>query len=253
MHNFNKSFQKILLLVSLLCTIIILISGFMLLRHFGLSGGSSNAATVDAPPRDEIEQDFLDELDLPEDLIYDLPRGATALQLELFAELFDAHDRFNRIASEVNLVQYASTIAQNFVADFFTLSNKTSRNDIGGLQFLADDIFEYFYDYVLNTFYLHLNHHITNFGSDSLPTVGTITVLNSESILYALSIDEYPGTEDLPLVQVDLEWTYLSTTLPYINEFQTSARILLQEINGEIRIRSIMEIPIENDSESANY
>jgi len=253
MHSFNKSFQKVLLIVSSLCVLFILIGGFMLLRQFDLRGTNapvpSTPVEYEEPPRDENEQYFIDTLELPEDLVYDLPRGSTAIQLSLFEELFRAHDQFNLTGADEDLITYAAVIAQNFVADFFTLSNKTARTDVGGMQFIAEDIFEEFYDYALNTFYFHLAHHINNFGSASLPTVETIRVVTAETGFYALSLQAYPWTEYVPIIIVDLEWTYLNTTLPYINEFINSSRVHLQEINGEIRIIGIVEMPEQTENQ----
>ena len=52
-------------------------------------------------------------------------------------------DNFNELkkvlnAKEVNNEEYAKTIAKLFVIDFFTLSNKTSKNDVGGVQFVFE-------------------------------------------------------------------------------------------------------------------
>lgn len=242
MNSFNKSFQKVLLLVSLLCAIVILIGGFLILRQFDFfRTASTNVSDVIDVPRSDGELDGIEQV--PDDLIYTLPRGATTLQLDLFQELYHTHDQFNRTGSEEDLINYASVIAQNFIADFFTLSNKSARTDIGGIQFIFDDILDAFYEYALNTFYLHLNHHINTFGSESLPTVETIRVLAAEAGFYSLSLQDYPWTEYIPIIIIDLEWEYQSTTLPYIGEFQTSVRVHLQEINGEVRIIGIVEIP----------
>ena len=42
-------------------------------------------------------------------------------------------------AKKVDNEKYAETIAKLFVIDFFTLSNKTSKNDVGGVQFIYDN------------------------------------------------------------------------------------------------------------------
>ena len=251
MNSFNKSFQKVLLLVSLVCAIFILIGGFLLLHQFDFFRTASPSVPdiVDIPRSDE-ELDVIDQA--PDDLIYTLPRDATTLQLDLFQELYYTHEQFTGTGSDENLINYASLIAQNFIADFFTLSNKSARTDIGGMQFIADDIFDDFYEYALNTFYLHLNHHISTFGSESLPTVETIRVLTAEAGFYSLSLQDYPWTENVPIIIIDLEWEYRNTTLPYIGEFQTSVRVHLQEINGEIRIIGIVEMPEQAEYQELN-
>ena len=240
MENFNTLFKKILLAASALCLFILLISGFVLLRHVNLLG---QAPTEE--PRTEEEQRVIDEL--PEDLVYALPRRATPHQLELFELLFSAHDDFNTIVIDSFLLTYSEMIARNFVADFFTFSNKDSRHDIGGLQFIHEEVVDAFFDFAVNTFYLHLNQHLDIFGAESLPTVATTRVINSETDWQRLELNEYPWAEYLPVIIVDVEWTYATTTLPDIHEFQTSARFILQEDAGVIRIRSIEQMPIEEE------
>ena len=248
MDNMNKSFRKVLLFISLICIIALLTTGFMLLRQFDVINILRDQEEIPEEPRTEEEQRVIDEL--PDDLIYTLPRAATALQLALFEELFHTHDQFNQTGSDTDLIRYSSVIAQNFVADFFTLSNKTSRTNVGGLQFIADDILENFRDYALNNFYLYLNHHINTFGSESLPTVETIRIVNAEIGNHTLPLSEWPWSEYVPAIFVDLEWTYLRTTLPYINDFQSSARIILQENDGVVRIRAIMELPATDEDQN---
>lgn len=238
MDNLNKTLKKVLLAASTLCLIILLISGFALLLQFDLIGSSSTAEE----PRTEEEQRIINEL--PGDLFYTLPRRATTHQLEIFEPLFIAHNNFNETNTDSYLQAYAEMIARNFIADFFTFSNKSSRHDVGGLQFINAEIYDEFYDFAVNTFYLHLNQYLEIYGAHQLPSVATTTILHSEIGWHRLELTEYPWAEYLPVIIVDVEWAYAPTTLSDIDEFQTTARIILQEDDGEVKIRSIEDVPV---------
>lgn len=240
MDSVNNAFRKILLFISLLCAILLLVGGFVFLQQFDLL---SNQPDEEPEVRTEEEQRVIEEL--PDNLVYNLPRDATPLQLALFTELFNFHEQYTQTPSAANALRYASVIAQNFVADFFTLSNKSARINIGGLQFITPDILDAFQETALNNFYFHLNHHINTFGQDLLPTVETTRIINAEAAQHSLALNESPWSEYIPVIVVDIEWTYLQTTFAYLAEFQTSARIILQENNDTIRIVAITEMPMQ--------
>ena len=70
----------------------------------------------------------------------------------------DEFDKLDEILSndEVDNELYAKQIAKLFVIDFYTLSNKLSKNDIGGTQFIKEDMRDNFIEQARSTFYRYI-------------------------------------------------------------------------------------------------
>ena len=261
----NKKFKKTLLVISAILGVILLVSGAVLLLRINTPTGSDNVE-VEEPPRTPEEQRIIEQL--PESDGYTLRRNPTEYQIGLFELLVNAHDQFYETESDEDLKNYASAIARNFVADFFTLSNKSSRTDVGGLQFFSEDLVDNFRNFAVDEFYLYLNQYIRIFGNESLPTVESTTILNVEFGTRIIEIEDennadgeedsfgygYGYTygndlleeeirgEEIRTIIVDIEWSYASSTLQFINEFQTAARLILIEREEGVRIY-IIEVP----------
>ena len=70
----------------------------------------------------------------------------------------DEFDKLDEVLSndEVDNELYAKQIAKLFVIDFYTLSNKLSKNDIGGTQFIKEDMKDNFIEQARSTFYRYI-------------------------------------------------------------------------------------------------
>ena len=272
MSSENHELKKIILTISAFLAIVLLVSG-LLLRHqmSGILGSNNEEVEQQIPVEDEDEVNEEEArviAELPPSDGYTLRRNPTEYQIELFGRLVNAHDQFEETASDEDLKDYASAIVQNFVADFFTLSNKNSRTDIGGMQFFSEDIADNFRTAAIDDFYLYLNQHLEIFERESLPTVESTTILNVDfdTRIIEMEEDEYeedeeceeydywgyciepysyyaeeeiPG-EEVRAIVVDIEWSYASSPLRYISEFQTEARFVLLEVEDEgVRIFQI--------------
>ena len=260
MSNGSKKFKRFLLQISILLGITLLVGGSMLWSQIDTVLGRNHGAEVEEPRTPE-EQARIDELPPSE---YALRRNPTEYQIELFELLALAHDQFYETESDSDLKDYAAAMVRNFVADFFTLSNKNSRTDVGGIQFFSEDLEDNFRNYAIDTFYLYLNQHMEMFGSESLPTVVSTTILRVEFDYRMIEIEEENGEvsegyspfgyEALPLeeevrtIVIEVEWSYANSTLADIEEFQTSARFVLMEVEGE-GLRIFLISPIEEPCE----
>ena len=277
MSNESKKFRKFLLTISAILGIVLLVSGLLLMHQMYAILGRNNDDYEDdyievEQPQSEEEDQVIEEL-LPSTSGYTLRRNPTEYQLELFDLLINAHYQFGETGSDEDLKAYAAAIVQNFVADFFTLSNKNSRTDIGGLQFISEDILSNFRVSAIDEFYLYLNLYLQIFGSESLPTVESTTILGIEfdtRIIETENDDEeddddeeecelfdywghcitdsepYYGFEEENLgeevraIIIDVEWSYANSILWHIDEFQTEARFVLIEVEDEgVRIFQI--------------
>ena len=111
---------------------------------------------------------------------YILRDNATEYQQELFAEL--------KNAIEVNGADeqtIASLVCKNYVADFYTWTNKQGQYDIGGMGYIYDGEFEdgtHFKENVYakarDGFYKQLNNYMKEYGASDLLEVQDVQITN---------------------------------------------------------------------------
>ena len=77
--------------------------------------------------------------------------------------------------------RYASLVAKLFIIDFYTLSDKTSNIDIGGVQFLHSKIADNFKLKAKDTIYKYVKNNIYGDRKQELPTVSKVSVDSIES------------------------------------------------------------------------
>mgnify|MGYP004499835367 FL=1 len=124
--------------------------------------------------------------------------------LELYGYTLDDYDSdlykeyFNDLKStlnnkEVNYENYAKEIVKLFVSDFYTLDNKLTSSDIGGVEFIPSDMVENFKMHAGDTMYNHVKTNIYGDRVQELPIVKKVDVTNLESITYTYKDKEYSG------------------------------------------------------------
>lgn len=77
---------------------------------------------------------------------------------------------------EINQEEYCKLISKLFVIDFYTLNNKVTNKDIGGVQFLKEDIRENFSLKASNTLYKYIKNNIYGKRKQNLPEVKDVEV-----------------------------------------------------------------------------
>jgi len=266
--NDEKNISKIILLsISAILGAALLVSGIILIGHmdtlFAHNDIEEDKEVIEEPPPEPVEQRRIEEL--PPSDGYTLVRNPTEYQLELFDLLVNSQNQFYDAGSDDYLKAYTSAIVRNFIAEFFTLSNKNSRTDVGGLQFFSEDIVDNFRRLAIDDFYLYLNQYLAIFGNESLPTVASTEILDARFGTRIIEDDDEDIAEITPYsyldydyeeeiqgeevrtIIIDASWTYENSTLRYIDNFQTVARFVLLEHEEGVRIY-IVEMP-ESDHE----
>ena len=264
MDELNHKFSKVLRNFGIVAGILFLVTlgALFVYAQDMLSSNESEQTTLQPPRRPATSTTGNAQDDEDEEVVYPLSLYATAYQVELFEALIEAHHRYEQLGSDEALKAYAAAITSSFIADFFTLSNKVSRFDVGGLHFFSDEVADDFAAHATDHFYLHLGRHIQTFGHEALPTVNGVEVLHvafgwrevedEEEIEFEFDLwgnPIFPEPQEPVFertVVVDVSWTFESTTLAAIDLFQTTARVTLMEVEDEgLRIFQIEEIPIE--------
>ena len=134
-----------------------------------------------------------------ESMDYNLRGNATELQRDKFRELKSAIEDSEVIDDEL----IAGLVAENFVLDFYTFSNKYNAYDVGGVQYLDLDRQKDVYYLAKDYYYSHLQYILSESEVDDLLEVDSI-------IVDSISRDFHPGFDkiDNDFYGVSLEWTY---------------------------------------------
>lgn len=106
-------------------------------------------------------------------------------------------------SDEVDYKAYASKLAEMFVVDFYSLSDKTAKTDVGGVDIVLPDILNNFLENAENTFYKYVESNIYNNRKQKLPEVNTVEVESVEKTTFT-----YNDTIDENAYQVKVKWDY---------------------------------------------
>lgn len=118
------------------------------------------------------------------------------------SELFE--EKYNELKDilsedEIDFEKYAELISELFIIDLYTLNNKITKYDVGGLEYLVDDIVENFELKASETMY----KYIGDLEYNELPEVSSIEIdeIDSKNIIY--NDEEYSG------YNIEISWDYL--------------------------------------------
>ena len=132
------------------------------------------------------------------DYDYNLKENETELYKTEFNEL-------DKILSKKNVdyEEYAKSIAKLFIIDFYTLDNKLSKNDIGGTEFIKEDMRDNFIEEARSTFYKYVE--VIDGRTQELPEVSSITDVSVEKTEFKYS----DNTIDENAYKVSISWDYV--------------------------------------------
>lgn len=155
---------------------------------------------------------------------YTLKSNQSNLYVDLFNELDDKSKK--DIVDEEEIV---SLVAQLFVADFYNLANKISKNDVGGLQFIHESMVDNFTLKVTTTIYKYIENNIYGNRNQKLPIVENVTIKDINNISYS-----YLDKKDDNAYSIDLEIIYKEDL-----NYPTSINIILINENDKYKIVEI--------------
>ena len=114
--------------------------------------------------------------------------------------------------------KYAAKISEMFIYDFYSLSDKTAKTDVGGVDFVYSGILSNFLQNAENTYYKYVENNIYNNRKQSLPVVSTISVNGITKGEYA-----YGEQNDSEAYIVQVSWTYTDNQF---SKNQSSAQLV---------------------------
>lgn len=115
----------------------------------------------------------------------------------------DTFDSLGKVLDKepIDYEEYAKYLSELFIIDFYTLDNKNDKNDIGGIQFIYDDLKDNFMLNASDTVYKYIKN-ITSSKNRQLPVVSKINVSDISENTYKIENTEYSS------YIVTLDWSY---------------------------------------------
>lgn len=165
--------------------------------------------------------------------LYPLRNNATEYQKEVHKELITAIKEDNPQGTKIS-----GLLAQNFVADYFTWTNKLRFNDIGGIQFIKPEYRSWVYDKSLDTFYHDLKIHLDDNDVEETLEVNNVKVHPTKTVI---TMDD----KEVSAYLVKTNWTYRST--PLVNEQNYQQEAYITVVEGSDGYFSIVEVNHDED------
>ena len=159
---------------------------------------------------------------------YPLRKNATDLQKEI-------HENLEQAVKNNDKNDIAKYVAESYIADFYTWTNKERINDIGGIHLVHKDMQSWVYDKALETFYNDFAYYFDNkMHKNSLEVSNVNATVSKRNIIVEGDTKE--------AYQVELDWTYLDSTVLDSSSFQNRALIyVLPDVDGYF---SIVEVSV---------
>ena len=129
---------------------------------------------------------------------YTLKDNKSSAYKELFAKLDEILKE-----DEVEEKKYAEIIAEMFILDFYSLDEKAAKTDVGGTDFVYQDILPNFLENAENTIYKYVESNIYKQRKQVLPIVKNVTIESVENEEFG-----YSDKSDDNAFVVKAKWTY---------------------------------------------
>lgn len=114
-----------------------------------------------------------------EDYNYYLESNATKIYKKYYEKLKEELSD-----NKIDEKEYAKLVASLFIIDYYTLSNKVTNKDIGGVQFIHSELKDKFLTESSATVYKYINNNLYGTRKQKLPEVKDVKVADIESIKY---------------------------------------------------------------------
>ena len=143
---------------------------------------------------------------------------------ELFKSEFEA---LRKTLNEemINYEEYAKSISKLFIIDLYTINNKLGSTDIGGTEFIYNDLVDNFKENMGSSLYKYVETNVYGTRTQKLPEVSEITVDNVFKTKYTYGETEYDSYE------ITLSWKYKEDL-----GYQSTMKVTVIESNKKLFI-----------------
>ena len=140
---------------------------------------------------------------------YHLIKGATDLQKDLFRDL-------DKAVKNEDDKEIAALVVENFVADFYTWTNKAGQYDVGGMYYVYSPQKNIIYNQARNQFYKYVSKYIEEYGQENVLEVATVEAVCGDEIKeYTIDGKTYQS------YYVECNWTYVDNENFTEREYRT--------------------------------
>ena len=117
-------------------------------------------------------------------------------------------------AKEVDNKKYAETVSKLFIIDFFNLNNKSSKNDVGGVQFVYSSYKSDFIDYARDGMYKQVVNSIDGKKNTSLPQVTAVKITKTDTVVPSsvFEHEDFANETEANAYEIGIEWEYKNGT-----------------------------------------
>ena len=118
---------------------------------------------------------------------YKLKDNKTTEYKKMFEELKEILE-----ADEVDEEKYVKKISEMFIYDFYSLKDKSSKTDIGGVDFVEESVLPNFLENAQDTYYKYVENNIYKNRRQNLPVVTDIKIeeVKKDSFKYGKKTDD---------------------------------------------------------------
>lgn len=142
-----------------------------------------------------------------------------------YQEMFEQLDKILK-KDPVDEEEYVKQITEMFIYDFYSLSDKSTKTDVGGTDFVYQPSLSNFLDNAEDTYYKYVESNIYGNRKQNLPVVDKITIDSVEQTEYA-----YGETSDDKAYEVTVSWTYTDSDF---DDYQKEATLTF--IHDDIKL-----------------
>ncbi len=126
---------------------------------------------------------------------------------------------------EIDFEEYAKSISKLYIIDFYTLSNKISNTDVGGLEFIYPDMLNNFKLKAKDTIYKYIEVNYDGKRVQALPEVIEVTINDINKSTYKINEKEFES------YILNLSWKYKEDL-----GYQTTAKLSLIKDDNKLYI-----------------
>ena len=168
---------------------------------------------------------------------YQLRENATDVQFEYFQELKNAIEG----EEKTDEATIAGLVCKNYVADFYTWTNKKGQYDVGALHYVYTPQKINIFLQARDGFYKYLNNYINEYGAENLIEVESVTVTKASKASIKYEVDE----TEFDAYEVSCSWTYKEGSRLPISGYPTKMNFVVVKNDGRYEIVETSQSPIE--------
>lgn len=131
--------------------------------------------------------------------------------------------------------KYAELISKLFLIDFYTLNNKVTNQDVGGVQYINSSLHDKFIDVSTNGVYKYIKNNINGNRKQRLPEVKNVDILSLDKVKYTNDNKEY-NDSNAYLVKASIKYKKdlgYAKKVTLVITHETDSKLSIIEIKNE--------------------